>query len=63
MDGESQCGLCDDATITIQDFVDICQPDPRLHYRLPTLCPAPTDLVLRGQLWPTGSVGRGAQGQ
>ena len=27
---------------------------PRLHYRLLTLCPAPTDPVPRGQLWPTG---------
>ena len=35
----------------------------RLHYRLLTMCPAPTDPV--GQSWPrgTGSVGRGAQGQ
>ena len=32
---------------------------PRLHYRLLTLCPAPTDPVPRGQLWPTGSVGAG----
>ena len=29
---------------------------PRLHYRLLTLCPAPTDPVPRGQLWPIGSV-------
>ena len=36
---------------------------PRLHYRLLTLCPTPTDPV--GQSWPrgTGPVGRGAQGQ
>ena len=36
---------------------------PRLHYRLLTLCPTPTDPV--GQSWPRGkgSVGRGAQGQ
>ena len=34
------------------------RPDPRLHYRLLTLCPAPTDPV--GQSWPrgTGSVGQ-----
>ena len=30
---------------------------PRLRYGLLTLCPAPTDPVPRGQLWPTGSVG------
>ena len=28
-------------------------PGPRLHYRLPTLCPAPTDPV--GQSWPRGT--------
>ena len=36
---------------------------PRLHYRLLTLCPAPTDPV--DQSWPRGteSVGRGAHCQ
>ena len=29
---------------------------PRLHYRLLTLCPAPTDPVPLGQLWPTGPI-------
>ena len=29
---------------------------PRLHYRLPTLCPRPTDPVSLGQLWPTGHI-------
>ena len=29
---------------------------PRLYYRLLTLCPAPTDPVPLGQLWPTGPI-------
>ena len=42
----------------VRERVCVC---PRLHYRLLTLCPTPTDPV--GQSWPrgTGSVGRGAR--
>jgi hypothetical protein len=52
--------------LRIEDGMNVCSCSlscvgPRLHYRLLTLCPAPTDPV--GQSWPlgTGSVGRALQ--
>jgi len=34
----------------------LCALCPRLHYRLLTCAPRPTDPVPRGQLWPTGPI-------